>query len=648
MDGLRGSVAQVDANGQSIQQLQNQAAYQLAIGTGQDFVTIAGQEVPIPVNTVLRRQSSATLRRYEAALTNAKALAYMARRAIEQRIGVTLETLTQQVGPVDAPHAWADDICGLQGVNLASLSSALPADVDGGGIDGSADQQAITRFADAWVGDYVAKLQNFVTYYNVQYPSHQGEDTAVLSLRYDLLGPAPQCTIQGPNLLVNSGDMSRDTPGGWKKTACDATLPKCLAVLGGFQLAAPQDGPWGAMAATGAATLTRPDGVATGITWLTDVPQLSAPATKPPGAAGAFGADAGAGVAPGGVPVASSAPERAPNNVVMQSVNLAAGSYVLSWWDQARDANGNVLRAGTGATPVPYVVEMLDPSVSRIVVSNPVPFTPLPVGDAGAPPLWSARNTLSFTVANAGSYTVAFSASSPGSPSGSVAIAGVQLERAPMGQPTAYLGTGDTTLVQGRNCPMSDADLRSAFTHNCNNTGVCSFDLKVPLIIDTTDIGPTSPLGAKLAAGNNNYRHLTLAVNLVGTGVHTCTNDPNDSCLGSGYIQYDLQHDGTSAGIIGFDGNSRIFDFGIANIFHGKALSAERYLTLPLGASDQSLVSQSGIQHVEFSGRPLDGTYHLRIWDSPDLNWSALQDIQLYLSYEYWSPIAANGNVQQH
>src|SRR5439155_13415957 len=97
-----------------------------------------------------------------------------------------------------------------------SLSS-----VDGGGAGSPSDNAAIQAFADAWVGSYVQKLQDFVTYYNVQYPSHQGQDTAVLSLRYDLLPPATQCTVQAPNVLTSSGDLSKLGGNGWELTPCD-------------------------------------------------------------------------------------------------------------------------------------------------------------------------------------------------------------------------------------------------------------------------------------------------------------------------------------------------------------------------------------------------------------------------------------------
>jgi hypothetical protein len=69
---------------------------------------------------------------------------------------------------------------------------------------------------------------------------------------------------------------------------------------------------------------------------------------------------------------------------------------------------------------------------------------------------------------------------------------------------------------------------------------------------------------------------------------------------------------------------------------------------MPLSTNDQNLISQPGIEHIEFGGRPVDGTYYLRIWDSPDLNWSALQDVQLILDYEYWSQIQTTSDDVRH
>ncbi len=636
---LRSAVAGIDSSAQTVALTQGQAAYQLAIGTGSDFANVAGEEVPIPVDTVLRRQASATLQRYQSALTNAKALAYMARRAIEQRIGVPLDALTQQVGPVDAPASWADDICSLQGVNYSALSSA--AQSGDGGTDATTDQAAISGFADGWVGDYVAKLSNFVTYYNVQYPSHQGEDVAALSLRYDLLPPVLQCTTQAPNLLKNSGDLSVLSDASWQLTPCDPSLGKCLAVVGEYSLASPQDGPSGPESVGTDAgqplALTQAGG---GLTWLLDVPSAgAAPSATDGGSSEDGGGEAGS-------PSAQS--PSGPANFVVQRVKLSAGSYVLSWWDQARDANANVVAVGGttlsgGVTSPPqfapptYVAEVFDDSWGEMAIQDAVPFRPAAV-DASGVTLWSTRHVLSFSVANEGLYFVGFSASDRSAPMGSVAIADVQLEQAASGEPSTYVATTGTTMVSGTDCPMSDADLRAAFVHSCDANNVCYYDLDVPFVIDTS-ILDGSPLSAKLADGNYNYRQITLALNLVGTGVHSCAGDPSPNCYGSGYIQYTLRHDAQSAGIVGYDGNSRPFDFGVATIAGGKALAAEQYVTMPLSANNTQLIGQPGIEHVEFGGRPLDGTYSLRIQDSPDLNWAALEDVQFIVDYEYWSGI---------
>jgi hypothetical protein len=253
-----------------------------------------------------------------------------------------------------------------------------------------------------------------------------------------------------------------------------------------------------------------------------------------------------------------------------------------------------------------------------------------------------------FTVPATAAYRVAFAASPAGDQLGNVAIADVQLEKAQVSNtPSSYVETGSTRLVMSYNCPRSDADLRDAFQHVCDSTGACFYELTTPVIIDSEALNSGgSPLAGKLARGNYNYRHINVSVNLVGTGVRDCTSTPTSDCYGTGYVEYDLQHDGTNAGITDYNGNTRIFDFGSASVQHGKALAAERYITMPIGSSDQTLLAQPGIQHVEFQGRPLDGVYRLRIWDSPALKWCRLQDIQIVLNYRYWSQIIANGNAQ--
>jgi hypothetical protein len=207
----------------------------------------------------------------------------------------------------------------------------------------------------------------------------------------------------------------------------------------------------------------------------------------------------------------------------------------------------------------------------------------------------------------------------------------------------------DERLLSASNSPPNSIDESNADLVDINSYGLPDL-VTTPLIVDTQALnaGGAPPLAGKLARGNYNYRHVNVAVNLVGAGVRDCTNDPTPDCYATGYVEYDLAHDGRNAGIADYNGNTRYFDFGVASIQHGKALAAERYITVPVGANDQSLLSQAGIQHIKFQGRPLDGVYRLRIWDSPALQWQQLQDVQIVLNYEYWSQIVANGTTPGH
>jgi hypothetical protein len=635
LDSLRKDVLAVMAAASDLQLTQNKASYEAAVASGADLVTFAGQEVPIPLNTVLNRQASATQVRYQTALKNAKALAYMARRAIEQRIGIPLSALTSPVGPLDPPAAWADDVCSLTGVNYQQLSTATAADA--GGQGSAADQAVITQFSNQFVGDYVAKLSNFVNYFNVQYPSHQGDDTAILSLRYDLMNAVPQCSQLAPNLLLNSGRLDAllnpaTTPPrqqGWRLSPCPPTSTKCLAVISGSVLQ-PPDGPAGApqsplQGGADAGLVTSVAGLVssvgdTGVTWLTDTSQT-------PAAGVSGGGDAGVSASPPGL--------------VYQAVSLASGSYLLSWFDEARDPKTGALLAAP-ATAESYVVRVFDAQWNQLAMYDNAPFV------ATSSVSWSARLALPFTAPAQGTYYIAFGASTADEPAGSVAIADVQLEATTGNNvPSPYIETSNSRMVTAYNCTPSDSDMRSAFKHDCDSNGNCWYDLVTPIIIDSTQLQTgQSPISGKLAPGNYNFRHVNLALNLVGTNVHDCSASPTPDCYGSAYIQYTLRHDGTQAGILDWNGNSRVFDFGVASINYGKALAAERYITLPMSSNDQGLISQPGVQHIELGGRPLDGVYSLRIWDSPSLKWSNLQDVQIVLAYEYWSEIVANGNSQ--
>jgi hypothetical protein len=380
-----------------------------------------------------------------------------------------------------------------------------------------------------------------------------------------------------------------------------------------------------------------------GVSWLVDEPRPSLPdGGTNAGDAGRDGGDAGDAAAPPLDPANANTVRSGPDNLLSQLVQVAVpGTYLLSWWDQARDPKTGQPTSSSGmpAPAVPYRAEVFDSRWQSMAGFDSGPAQSDATGTG-----WSARRVLSFKVVNPGLYRVTFAASaSPASP-GSVAIANVQLERAPVtGQPSDYVDTGGTGDVTQYQCALSADDLRAAFVRNCDPDGTCYYDLQTPITINTQTFTSNGlSLAGKLAKGNYNFRHVDVAVNFVGTGIIDCSQTGSPDCNGSGYLSYQLTDDGTNVGVLGWDKQYRRFNFGTATIDHGKALTAERYITTPLGSDDQALVSQ--FRKIELRGRPIDGTYFLRLYDSPVLHFDHIEDIQLVLNYHYWSRIIAPQN----
>jgi len=185
---ISSATSEVLALAQQIRQAERQARWAAAKATGEDFVVIDGEPVPIPVNTALNNQYDLTKRRYAESLRESKYLGYLARLAIEQRIGRRLGSFDGPLGAVDSPSQWADDICRMNGVNYDDMREGdihyvmddLPF------IRNPADPAAVTvdlavlasllRDTSPYVGDYVAKLETFVDAYNASFPFHEGDD----------------------------------------------------------------------------------------------------------------------------------------------------------------------------------------------------------------------------------------------------------------------------------------------------------------------------------------------------------------------------------------------------------------------------------------------------------------------------------------
>jgi hypothetical protein len=137
------------------------------------------------------------------------------------------------------------------------------------------------------------------------------------------------------------------------------------------------------------------------------------------------------------------------------------------------------------------------------------------------------------------------------------------------------------------------------------------------------------------ARGNFNYRIDTVGINFVGTGLRACEGSELPStCYAGGFIPYTLIHDGPYyvRNEKGEDYLSRLFT---GQIEHARGLATERYLTNPLSDTDSRLLER--YLRSEFRGRPLDGTFILRVWEEPGVDFDRIEDVQLVLNYRYWT-----------
>jgi hypothetical protein len=154
--------------------------------------------------------------------------------------------------------------------------------------------------------------------------------------------------------------------------------------------------------------------------------------------------------------------------------------------------------------------------------------------------------------------------------------------------------------------------------------------------MDAIDSGSMGQFGV-LAPGNFNYRHRTVAVNMVGTDVLDCSQAESPAtCAANQWISYDLKQMGDVFVRNHHDVlSTRPFKIPTGLISGGKAWAAEQVIGFPTSGSHQGALNQ--LQKVSLMGRPLQGLYELRIYDTPELKWSNVEDIQLILGYHYWT-----------
>jgi len=555
--------------------------------------------------------------RYQRAFDHALQMAHLAKRAVEQRFAVRLIDIESNLAYVDAPSEWEGRLCTMTGLNYERLRQS--------GRDLDAD------YAGEYVGDYVQRLENFVLSYAQDYNSSTGSDVAVVSLRDDILNVRDLCPSRVSNLLGSSAafDVTSvdGTAGGWMPGNCiDATG---TGVVVNCVEAKALEESWPAsllgMSSTSELGSPRPYRITFG----------------PPDARCYP-------VRTSSCPCVESTCSWQADSYLGQRVHLEPGRYRLSYFSRPSDLGERTFQSA-------YGVGIRLAGSSEFFRLGDLTYNEDVDVAAGA---WS-HLAYTVSVSTAGEYEVYFrnlATYDSQTPFGyGFDVAGVALERFPADLPndlpTAFAATQEPGKRLLPVCEDTDGDrFRSAGWERVCETEcpsgrgdtcpdsekrqVCYQQIQFTLTNEALESGAVLR-NAGFAQGNFNYRTNTVAVNFVGTGARTCANTQLPStCYNAGYLLYSLAHNGPFA-VRSYDGS--LFD---ANLFPGRivnasGLAAERYVTDPISGSDQQLLGQ--FTRSEFQGRPMTGSYVLRVREDAALNFAGIEDIQLVFDYRYWT-----------
>ena len=644
LNDIAATYSSIQANLAGLKRNQNKAAEAWANMNMLD--TDAAGHV-IPVNTVMRRRQNTLRVRYQAAVERAKKLAYIARRAIEFRLGVDMNEMESQMTLVPPPKEWADRICTLQGFDYERIRDYEDPlfDPENEGSDSGDD------YAHMYVGDYVEMLGDFVESYAIDYPFSDEDDIAVLSLREDIKQTKTQCKEPSINLLRLSGRIGSNEPigeeesdvrVGWRMEGCSDENPDdpiCLAVE-----------PAGSDSAA-----TCSDDFCFGV-----LPDIFS--ENPPLSVGQRVRDrlhSELTIDP--TTYYQRPPDFINSGYYVQDVGvLNPGHYIFSWWDHLPSVEGVYVPA------VDYKVEVTG-------IEEGEPF--LIASDVISPPHDWEHRVLRFDISQPTTIQVRIHPSADDCynvPEGScdnaygdVWLWGVQLEYADPWRchfyegndctqvpPLPYEDTDKFGLTERKDCPDYDgAVLRaSAFERACvcldRPNGKCTEDdsssqfkicykhTTITLPLESIEKGELIPSN-NIALGNFNYRQNEVAVNLVGTNIRLCENAESPyMCNSNAFVPYTLIHQG-KVPVRNWHDKTYDYDMPTAKVEHGKALAAEVLVTNPPTSTHTQLLGpyfKTGLK-----GRPLQGTYELRIWETPELNWDAVEDVQLILRYRYWT-----------
>ena len=517
--------------------------------------------------------------RYERAHDNAKRMAFLAKRSIEQRLGVYLSEMVDDLPLVESPQRWESSLCATSPINYQGLKSESGEDAG--------------QFADQFIGDYVTKLENVVESYRLENSFNEGHDISVVSLRDDVMHSRATCEVPGPNLLFWSSEIFRagnEMPalGQWGTVGCveveDGGFADCVRVK--------------------KVDATKPFAG-------TDARLRSIPAVQ---------------IDFGG----SSCPNCSwnTNTTVGQRLSLDPGVYRFSWYSSDID---------TGGSPSGRVVvdeEALSPIATGIIQGDD--FT------------WH-RHFFTFEMDEPEEVVVGFYGVEGAGSATTVAAPMLEKLGGLSSELAMYATTTEDRNIQAAACPDINGDVfRRQWRRGCdllcadgyasdcrkNSEQECYWETSFYISQRAIEAGQQFSV-AGFAKGNFNYRMQDVALNIIGSGVRACEDSQApQSCYGSGFVPISLLHQGPYI-VRNYGGSDFRASLFPGRIEHARGLASERYISNPVASADRELLQQ--YQRSELRGRPLDGTFVVRIWDDSAVDFNSIEDVQLVLDYSYWT-----------
>lgn len=641
LEGLMTSLRQIqetiDGGLATIETTQRQASRAVARATFAD-TDDAGRQ--FNVNTVSRRRMNTLQARYDDARDHAIRMAHLARVAVEQRLGMDLSTLDRDLSLVDNPSTWVDTVCTMDGIDYGRIRDTREPEFE--------------DFSAGYIGDYVNRLERVVESYRLDFPFHDGSDTAVVSLRDDVLrvrstvtADGSDCRVPSRNQLYQSSNLLADeevdvtgavTDHGWRADGCepllDGNTPNCTDAVdlgeATEELTTDRPSPRGFRVSFGKATELGLDAdeLEGSFRWdATHETRFVQEVALEPSRQyrlSYYGRQVTDGV--GGA--------LGPDPIEAVHVLDAAG-------DPLTPASATATAVPTGWTRYHSYFDTfasVDPETYRVVVE--------PDPALGAPALWNqAIDVGGFMVEE-----ITFSADG--------AAASLPGFDPVMHPPPSYVGTDDQLMVRRRACEDTHGDVfRTRMRprrcevvcppgrETCSSADLgfqCFQEIDFTISLDELERGELLGLSG-FARGNFNYRVDRIGVNFVGTNVRDCSESTTPTtCFSAGWVPYTLVHRGdiprgTDSGFSVSNHLGEIYSAPLFNgwIVHARGLNAERQLTNPISSADRALIEP--FTHSEFRGRPLAGRYTIRIWDDPTVRFENLEDVQIVLDYRYWT-----------